>query len=62
MPINPCRQCQMLDQDKNNAVCLKCDKRLRYVASLETLMSYPVSTSEEIAFCPLNGQTGRLFA
>ncbi|MFZ0134024.1 MAG: hypothetical protein WAK95_15905 [Desulfobacterales bacterium] len=62
MPINPCRECQMMDQDKNNAICRKCDKRFRYVVSLEAFMSYPVSTSEEIAFCPLHGLTGRLFA
>ncbi|MFZ0611067.1 MAG: hypothetical protein WAM73_02400 [Desulfobacterales bacterium] len=62
MPINPCRECQMMDQDKNNAVCFKCEKRIRYVASLEVFMSYPVSISEEIAFCPLHGQTGSLFA
>jgi hypothetical protein len=29
MPINPCRECKMMDQDKNNAVCLKCENRVR---------------------------------
>ncbi len=55
MPINPCRECQMMDQDKNKAVCLKCEKRVRYVASLEAAMSYPFSSAEEADFSPLRG-------
>ena len=60
MPINPCRECQMMDQDKNNAVCLKCEKRFRYVANLEAAMSCPASSAEEAAFSPPRGLTRNL--
>jgi hypothetical protein len=53
MPINPCRKCQMMDQDKNNAVCLKCEKRVHYVANLEAALGCPFSNAEEAAFLPL---------
>jgi hypothetical protein len=55
MPINPCRECKMMDQDKNNAVCLKCEKRIRYVAGLEAAMGYPFSNAEVADFSPLRG-------
>ena len=45
MPINPCRECKMMDQDKNNVVCLKCEKRVRYVVRIEAAMSYPFSNA-----------------
>ena len=61
MPINPCRECQMMEQDKNNAVCLKCEKRVLYVVSLEVSMRYPFSNAEEAAFSPLRGLTPELF-
>ena len=60
MPINPCRECQMMDQDKNNAVCMKCEKRVRYVASLEAVKSCPASIGEEAAFSPPRGLTRNL--
>ena len=60
MPINPCRECLMVDQDKNNVVCLKCEKRVRYVSRLEASMSCPCSNAEEAAFSPLRGLTRNL--
>ena len=45
MPINPCRECKMKDKDKNNAICLKCEKRVRYVVRIEAAMSYPFSNA-----------------
>jgi hypothetical protein len=62
MPINPCRECKMMDQDKNNVVCLKCEKRVRYVASLGAAMSYPFSNAEKVAFLPLTGLNRSLFS
>jgi hypothetical protein len=62
MPINPCRECKMMDQDKNNAICLKCEKRVRYVVSLGAAMSYPFSNAEEAAFLPLTGLNRSLFS
>jgi hypothetical protein len=55
MPINPCRECKMMDQDKNNAICLKCEKRVRYVVSLGAAMNYPFSNAEVADFSPLRG-------
>jgi len=62
MPINACRECKMKDKDKNNAICLKCEKRVRYVVSLEAAMSYPFSNAEEAAFLPLTGLNRSLFS
>lgn len=47
----------MMDQDKNNAVCLRCEKRVHYVASIEAAMNCPASSAEEAAFSPLRGLT-----
>jgi hypothetical protein len=45
----------MIHQDKNNAVCVKCEKRVRYVASLEAAMGYPAASAEDSAASPLHG-------
>jgi hypothetical protein len=34
MRANPCRSCPLMDQDKNNHTCLRCDKRVQYVQAL----------------------------
>ncbi|MEJ2473403.1 MAG: hypothetical protein P8Y74_05900 [Desulfobacterales bacterium] len=62
MPISPCRECKMMDQDKNNAICLKCEKRVRYISSHEATTSYPFSDAEEAAFSPLRGLTRSFFS
>jgi uncharacterized paraquat-inducible protein A len=54
MSINPCRQCKHMNKDKNNAVCLRCDKRLRYVAILEAAMGFTISSAEEAGYSPLH--------
>lgn len=35
MKINPCKNCSKIDEDKNNPVCMNCQKRLDYVAFIE---------------------------
>ena len=52
----------MMDQDKNNAICLKFEKRMRYVVSLGAAMNYPFSNAEEAAFLPLTGLNRSLFS
>jgi hypothetical protein len=52
----------MMDQDKNNAICLKCEKRVRYISSHEATTSYPFSDAEEAAFSPLRGLTRSFFS
>jgi hypothetical protein len=43
-----------MNKDKNNAVCLRCDKRLRYVAILEAAMGFTISSAEEAGYSPLH--------
>lgn len=62
MLLSPCRECKMMDQNKNNAICLKCEKRVRYVVSLGAAISYPFSYAEEAAFLPLTGLNRSLFS
>ena len=40
MKRHPCRECPMLDQDKNNPTCRSCNKRLQYVAELERTLDF----------------------
>jgi hypothetical protein len=35
MRINPCRSCPLIDEDKNNLTCLRCDKRVAYIQDLD---------------------------
>jgi hypothetical protein len=35
MPTNPCRSCALVHADKNNATCMRCEKRLQYVQQLD---------------------------
>jgi hypothetical protein len=47
MNSNPCLCCEMIDEDKNNATCIRCEKRITYVAHLERTLVYCPSLSEE---------------
>ena len=47
MNTNPCLCCEMINEDKNNATCMRCDRRIRYVENLERTLSYCPSASEE---------------
>jgi hypothetical protein len=40
MQHHPCRECAMLEQDKNNATCRDCNKRLQYVNELELQLNF----------------------
>lgn len=40
MQCHPCRECPMLDQDKNNPTCRDCNKRLQYVDQLERRLDF----------------------
>lgn len=39
--INPCRECDLKDQDKNNPTCMSCSKRVAYCSAIGGL-SYSV--------------------
>ena len=47
MKSNPCRQCELKNQDKNNQICMNCDKRLEYVSHLERGLSYAITNTEQ---------------
>ena len=47
MKSNPCRQCELKNQDKNNQICMNCDKRLEYVSHLERGLSYEITNTEQ---------------
>jgi len=55
MNTNPCLCCEMIDEDKNNAICIRCDKRIKYVAHLERSLVYCPSVSEECESGVLTG-------
>lgn len=40
MNSNPCLECHLKSQDKNNRICMYCDKRFDYVSHLESELSY----------------------
>ena len=40
MRSNPCMLCALKSQDRNNQMCMQCDKRLDYVKYLEKELSY----------------------
>ncbi len=45
--ISPCRSCSLEFIDKNNDTCMRCAKRIKYVASLEGLTcSVPVEMTD----------------
>jgi hypothetical protein len=43
---NPCRLCQLKDQDKNNRICMHCVKRLEYVSAIERELSFGMTNAE----------------
>jgi hypothetical protein len=47
MKSNPCLQCQLKSQDKNNPLCLHCHKRLDYVCHLERALNFAQVNPEE---------------
>ena len=55
MQRHPCRECHMLDKDKNNPTCSRCKKRTQYVEELERRLDFsrcsdtgPVSLGAEL--------------
>lgn len=47
MKTNPCLQCQLKNQDKNNSMCMQCNKRLEYVSYLERELNFAKTNSEQ---------------
>jgi hypothetical protein len=47
MKSNPCRRCELENQDKNNQICMCCDKRLDYVRHLERELNFGMTNSEQ---------------
>jgi hypothetical protein len=47
MKSNPCLQCQLKNQDKNNQMCMYCNKRLDYVRYIEKELSFAMTHNEQ---------------
>ncbi|MGD8263247.1 MAG: hypothetical protein PVG70_05570 [Desulfobacterales bacterium] len=47
MKSNPCRQCQLKNKDKNNQMCMYCEKRLAYINHLELVSNFGITNTEE---------------
>jgi hypothetical protein len=47
MISNPCRQCELKNQDKNNQMCMHCDERLDYVSHLEGELSFGMTNNDQ---------------
>lgn len=47
MKSNPCLQCQLKNQDKNNQICMHCNKRLDYVSHIEKELSFAMTNTEQ---------------
>jgi hypothetical protein len=43
MKNNPCLACRMRDEDKNNSLCRKCERRVDYVQQLEEELNFSMS-------------------
>jgi hypothetical protein len=62
MKSNPCLQCQLGNQDKNNQMCMYCHKRLDYVSHLERELSFAMTnTGERPPSHPLSTFSKRLY-
>ena len=62
MKSNPCRQCSLKNRDKNNPMCMHCDKRLDYVNQLERELSFAMTNPEQKPASPrLSTQSGGKF-
>ena len=46
MKNNPCRMCRMRDEDKNNRLCLGCEKRIIYVQQLDQELNFSKSYTD----------------
>ncbi len=46
MTCNPCRRCSLVASDKNNPTCLKCAKRVAYVARINRDLHFASCRSE----------------
>jgi hypothetical protein len=53
MTHNPCKKCSKVNEDKNNSVCRKCEKRLLYVTHLEQAFGSPAAGTNSDAFVQL---------
>jgi hypothetical protein len=47
MKSNPCRQCELKSQDKNNQICMYCNERLDYVRYLEGELNFSMTNTEQ---------------
>ncbi|MGD2023248.1 MAG: hypothetical protein PVI18_08725 [Desulfobacterales bacterium] len=47
MRRNPCRQCYLKNQDKNNHMCTYCDKRLAYINHIDRALNFTITNTEE---------------
>jgi hypothetical protein len=47
MRPNPCRQCHLKNQDKNNQICVCCDKRLAYINHIDRALNFAVTNTGE---------------
>ena len=62
MKSNPCFHCQLKNQDKNNPICVHCNKRLDYVSRLERELNFAPTHSEEKPASPcLPTLSGRVY-
>ncbi len=52
MTSNPCRLCSLGNSDKNNSTCLKCVKRVAYVATIDRELNFAACRSELHATAP----------
>jgi hypothetical protein len=52
MKSNPCLRCHLKNHDKNNPICMSCDKRLNYIQHLEIALNFARTNSEERARAP----------
>jgi hypothetical protein len=47
MKSNPCRQCELKNQDKNNQICMYCESRIEYVSHLEMELNFSMTNTEQ---------------
>ena len=47
MKSNPCLLCQLKNQDKNNPMCMHCDKRFNYLSCLERELNFAMTNPEQ---------------
>jgi hypothetical protein len=52
MKSNPCLQCQLGNQDKNNQMCMSCHKRIDYVNHLDRELNFVMTNTGERSQSP----------